>query len=295
MKNGFMFGIMILLIAASYWYDSVRDAAPTGEPATAIAKWTESDRDLGAALAAADQGNPTPLATWINRADEQQRRNLAVVLYSLVAKGGGEDQDKDPISDDRVAYRYRDRLRAFLNVSIGDEDRDRELNNIMDNLLAYTVVAGTAAPTAQDLEIARGLLPKLEARMKDHPEHAIFDTIGCIHFALGDYTKARDAFAEVSRLFAADRSLTELSWFAGERERRWAKKLHAHLTDLYGRRLTAATTNVTRVEGAPLLSLPRDWPGAESTMLPPPVPPVPPVPTTPVVTPAVTPTITPPL
>ncbi len=265
MKNGFMFLVMILLIAASWWYDSVREAAPAGDPVAVIAKWTESDRDLGAALAAADQGNPTPLATWINRAEEQHRRNLAIVLYRLVALGGGEDQDKDPINDDRVAYRYRDRLRAFLNVSTGQV----EVDAVMDNLLAYTVVAGTAQPTAQDLEIARGLLPKLETRMKEHPEHGVFDTIGCLHFVLGDQIKSRDAFAEASRLFAADRSLTELSWFASEHERRWAKKLHAHLTDLYGRRLAAATANASRTESAPLLPLPRDWPRADAMTAPP--------------------------
>lgn len=276
MKNGFMFAVMILLIAASWWYDSVRDTVPAGDPVAVIAKWTESDRDLGSALAAADQGNPAPLATWINRADEQQRRNLAAVLYRLVALGGGEDQDKDPVNDDRVAYRYRDRLRAFLNVSIGDERRDVELNHTMDNLLAYTVVAGTARPTELDLEIARTLLPRLEARMKDHPDHAVFDTIGCVRFALDDHALARDAFAESSRLFAADRSLTELSWFAGERERRFAKKLHAHLTDLYARRLAAATANASRTGNAPLVALPRDWPGAEaSTSLPAPVTPPP--------------------
>lgn len=264
MKNGFMFLVMILLIAASWWYEAARDAAPAGDPALAIAKWTENDRDLGSALAAADQGNPAPLATWINRAEPQQRRNLAVVLYRLVALGGGEDQDKDPLNDDRVAYRYRDRLRAFLNVSIGDEPRDVELNHTMDNLLAYTVVAGTERPTPQDLEIARALLPRLEARMKVKGDHMVLDTIGCVHFALGDHAKARDAFAEAVRLFAADRTLTELSWFAGERERRQAKKAHAHLTSLYGRRLAAASANATRAEGAPLVPLPRDWPGASA-------------------------------
>lgn len=265
MKNGFMFLVMILLIAGSWWYEAARDAAPAGDPATAISKWTENDRDLGSALAAADQGNPAPLATWINRAEPQQRRNLAVVLYRLVALGGGEDQDKDPLTDDRVAYRYRDRLRAFLNISIGDEARDIELNHLMDNLLAYTVIAGTEHPTAQDLEIARVLLPKLEARMKIKPNHMVLDTIGCVHFALGHHAKARDAFAEAVRIFAADRTLTELSWFAGERERRQAKKDHAHLTSLYGRRLAAATANATRAEGAPLAPLPRDWPGASAT------------------------------
>ena len=294
MKNGFMFGVMILLIAASWWYDSVRDAAPTGDPVTAITKWTENDRDLGTALAAADQGNPAPLATWLNRADEQQRRNLAAVLYRLVALGGGEDQDKDPLNDDRVAYRYRDRLRAFLNVSIGDERRDIELNHTMDNLLAYTVVAGTDRPTAQDLDIARGLLPKLEARMKEHPDHGVFDTIGCVRFVLGEHVLARDAFAEASRLFAADRTLTELSWFAGERERRFAKKLHAHLTSLYARRLAAATANASRTDTAPLVPLPRDWPGADALTAPPVPAPAIPAPTAPASVPAASPPATPP-
>jgi hypothetical protein len=292
-----MFAVMILLIALSWWYDSVRDAAPAGDPVAVIAKWTETDRDLGSALAAADQGNPAPLATWLNRADEQQRLNLAAVLYRLVALGGGEDQDKDPISDDRVAYRYRDRLRAFLNVSIGNDRRDVELNHTMDNLLAYTVVAGTERPTELDLEIARELLPRLEARMKDHPDHAVFDTIGCVRFAFGEYALSRDAFAESSRLFAADRSLTELSWFANERERRFAKKMHAHLTALYGRRLSAATANAVRTGTAPLVPLPRDWPGAEtspSVPAPAPAPATPPAPVTPPAPAAATPT-TPPL
>jgi hypothetical protein len=283
-KNGFMFLVMILLIAASWWYDSARDSV-AGDPVVAIAKWSESDRDLGAALAAADQGNPAALATWLNRADSQQRRSLAVVLYRLVVVGAGVDQDKDALNDDRVAYRYRDRLRAFLNVGIGEQPADIELNHEMDNLLAYTVVAGTTLPTAQDLEVARTLLPRLEASVKDHPAHAVYDTIGCVRYALGDFALARDAFAEASRLFAADRSLTEFSWFTGERERRSAKKLHAHLSDLYGRRLAAATAAAAAPPGGVVPPLPHDWPGSEAE--------APAVPATPAAPPAAAP-VTPP-
>ena len=259
MRHSLILIILTLLLAMSYIFepraDSIRD------PQQAINAWIQRDRDLGIALQATDSGLHMPLATWLNRLDEVPRRQFAQLTLRQIALDMGFDKDGDQRFDDRPIYRWRHRLMAFQEVTTGD----RELDHEIDNTLAYGLVAGTEIPTAMDLAIARSVLPRLieqAAEMKS--DHALQDTIGCVHFALGDYAKAVTAFELVMTRFAADTRLTNANWLTSEADRRKMGKSHAHMQSLYSRRLEAARINAakkvggTSPESPELLSLPRD-------------------------------------
>jgi Zn-dependent protease with chaperone function len=259
MRHSLILIILTLLLAMSYIFepraDSIRD------PQQAINAWIQRDRDLGIALQATDSGLHMPLATWLNRLDEVPRRQFAQLTLRQIELDMGVDKDGDQRFDDRPIYRWRHRLMAFQEVTTGD----RELDHKIDNDLAYGLVAGTEIPTAMDLAIARSVLPRLieqAAEMKS--DHALQDTIGCVHFALGDYAKAVTAFDLVMTRFAADTRLTNANWLTSEADRRKMEKIHAHMQSLYSRRLEAARINAakkvggTSPESPELLSLPRD-------------------------------------
>jgi STE24 endopeptidase len=261
MRHSLILIIIALLLAASYLFDPRRELTTTGDPQAVMNAWIERDRDFGSAVVAADQGNHLPLATWLNRADEQTCQDFAVLILRQISTSIGRDQDGDLQFDDRPIYRLRHRLMPFRHISTGNAVLDLEL----DNSLAYGLVAGTPEPTAQDLAIAREILPTLVTRAaaKD-VEHGIHDTIGCIHFVLGDYAQAVTSFETALKLFQADTTLTDFTWFTSESVRRQAGKVRVHLQALYSGRLDAARANAQRLatgvaaNDPSMMPLPRD-------------------------------------
>ena len=260
MRHGLILMIIALLLAASYLFDPRREAI-TADPQRVLNEWVARDQGLAQALKQADQGDPLPLAVWLNRADSEQRQTFAQVVTSQVIKDIGVDADGDRRFDDRPLYRWRHRLMAFQDVGTGSPKMDLEL----DNHLAYGLVAGTAEPTAQDVAVARSILPRLtkHAGTADS-DHAVHDTIGCIHFVLGDFAKAVTAFEAVVKAFEAESGRTSATWFSSDQERRQMTKERTHLQALYSTRLDAARSNAARVAAgaAPddpgMLPLPRD-------------------------------------
>ncbi len=259
MRHSLILIILTLLLAMSYilepGIDSIRD------PQQAINTWIQRDRDLGIALQATDSGQHMPLATWLNRLDEIPRRHFAKLALRQIGIDIGVDQEGDQRFDDRPIYRWRHRLMAFQEVATGDSQLDHEI----DNDLAYGLVAGTENPTTIDLTIARSVLPRLIKKAAEvKADHALQDTIGCVHFALGEYAKAVTAFELVMTRFTADTSLTKANWLTSVADKRKMEKMHAHMQSLYSRRLDAARINAEKVaagarpDSPDLLPLPRD-------------------------------------
>ena len=274
MRHSLILIILTLLLAMSYilepGIDSIRD------PQQAINTWVQRDRDLGIALQATDSGQHIPLATWLNRLDEIPRRHFAKLTLRQIGIDIGVDQEGDPRFDDRPIYRWRHRLMAFQEVATGDSQLDHEI----DNDLAYGLVAGTENPTTMDLTIARSVLPRLIKKAAEvKADHALQDTIGCVHFALGEYVKAVPAFELVMTRFTADTSLTNANWLTSVADKRKMEKIHTHMQLLYSRRLDAARINAGKVaagarpDSPDLLPLPRDL----GQMLPPSDAPIAPV------------------
>ena len=274
MRHSLILIILTLLLAMSYilepGIDSIRD------PQQAINTWVQRDRDLGIALQATDSGQHIPLATWLNRLDEIPRRHFAKLTLRQIGIDIGVDQEGDPRFDDRPIYRWRHRLMAFQEVATGDSQLDHEI----DNDLAYGLVAGTENPTTMDLTIARSVLPRLIKKAAEvKADHALQDTIGCVHFALGEYAKAVTAFELVMTRFTADTSLTNANWLTSVADKRKMEKILTHMQSLYSRRLDAARINAGKVaagarpDSPDLLPLPRDL----GQMLPPSDAPIAPV------------------
>jgi hypothetical protein len=219
-------------LVAQFWLGpstlTARDVAQTSE---SLARWVDGDADLGTALAAADEREDArPLTMWINRAGEFERSRLARILCVL------------SLGDEPTAYRQRHRLRAFLNLGTGE----RELDQDIENTLAYVSVACCDQPTPQDLALAQKLLPRLEerARQGGKEAHAYLDTVGCIRFAAGEFAVAAECFARAEEQTKHDTD-------EGAPARR----------ELYRRRRDAARANSTiGPTGGPPLPLPREKP-----------------------------------
>ncbi len=160
---------------------------------------------LAPALAAADRGEGGPLMEWLNAASAIDRVSVAGMILDLGYSGAGLKRDDDSPAADAALYRYRHRLAAFANIPTGKDEADEQI----DNILAYVCVAGTPTPSAEDLAIAKRLLPRLEKQMEKHPAHEVWDTIGCVHFVAGEYGKARAAHEEAVRL--AEKALAKAS------------------------------------------------------------------------------------
>ncbi len=262
-RHGLILVIIALLLAVSYRFDPRREAL-TGDPQQALQSWVARDRALGEALQAADGGDHMPLAIWLNRADESQRELFALQVNRQIFRDFGVDADGDPRFDDRPIYRWRHRLMAFQEVVTGNPELDQQL----DNDLAYGLVAGTSDPTARDLAVARGILPRLIKQnatgVTTDRDDGLLDTIGCVHFVLGEYAKAVPAFeAALAQLERTNEKMAS-RWLSSAAERRYADKRHAHLRALFADRLAAARTNAERITAGAvaddpgLLPLPRD-------------------------------------
>ncbi len=205
--------VMVTSLALNLWMNPVARAISDADPAATLATMAERDPTLSEALKAADNGDPTALAKWYQRTDQTARRTVALLTL------------RTPGTDDAQLYSLRHRLMAFSGIDSGDP----QLNASIDNALAYGLVAGTATPTANDLEAARRLLPNLERAVQAKPSAAVVDTIGCVHFRLEHWPQAIDAFQNALSRLADDRSLTAAAKAAQE--------------PLFRRRLEAAIAN----------------------------------------------------
>jgi len=260
MRHGLILVIIALLLTASYLFDPRRDAM-TGDPQQVLNEWVKTDRELGEVLTAADRGDHLPLAVWLNRAEDHQRERIALLITRQIDRDIGVDSEGDPRFDDRPIYRWRHRLMAFQQVVTGNRDIDL----MLDNTLAYGLVAGTSEPMRADLEVARAVLPRLiKHAVANEGDHALHDTVGCVHFALGDYAKAVTAFEAALKQFEIITARESGSWLASEADRRRTGKRRTHLQALYSRRLDAARSNAGKVANGArpdepgLMPLPRD-------------------------------------
>lgn len=259
MRHGLILVIITLLLAVFYLLDPRHDL--TGDPQRALTEWVARDQTLGKALQAADAGDHLPLAIWLNRTDSEQRKAFAALVDRQIIKDMGVDAEGDRRFDDRPLYRWRHRLMAFQDIATGNP----QIDLMLDNHLAYGLVAGTTEPTVNDLAIARTILPRLIKHVSIVPgDHAVHDTIGCVHFALGDFIKAVASFEAVIKAFEEQTARTSATWFSSEKSRREIDKERAHLQALYSQRLDAARSNAARVKAGALpsdpamLPLPRD-------------------------------------
>ena len=260
MRHGLILLIIALLLAVLYLLDPQR-AALTGDPQPALAEWAARDQKLNEAMQAADQGDHLPLAVWLNRAENEQRELFGNYVHNQIAKDIGVDAEGDRRFDDRPLYRWRYRLMAFQDIVTGNPT----LDVILDNALAFGLVAGTTEPTATDLQIARTILPRLIKHVATaEGDHGVHDTIGCVYFVLGDFGKAVTSFEAVLKGFEHENARNSATWFSAEKAKRQEAKQRTHLQSLYRQRLDAARSNAARMAAgtAPddpgMLPLPRD-------------------------------------
>ncbi len=184
------------------------------------------DQSLGPALAAADSGDSAPLLAWLNAAEPFARQSVAAVLMHVAWSHDGLKSDDDSALADAAFYRFRQRFTAFVNIPTGDADLDA----MLDNLLAYILVAGTRHPSATDVALAKHILPRLEKQVEHTPTSGVWDTIGCVYYVAGEDAKAKVAFQQAVTL--AERDLAKVET---------AKKPAAERTlSLARRRLQAA-------------------------------------------------------
>ena len=154
------------------------------------------DQSLGPALAAADRGDSAPLLAWLNAAEPFARQSLAAVLMHVAWSHDGLKSDDDSALADAAFYRYRQRFIAFVNIPTGDA----EIDAMLDNLLAYILVAGTSQPSAADVALAKHILPRLEKQVEHTPSSGVWDTIGCVYYVAGEDAKAKAAFHQAVTL-----------------------------------------------------------------------------------------------
>jgi hypothetical protein len=223
--------ILTLIVAQEFSQD--RGSVGRGKPLDLFGELLRQHPDLGAALAAADRGESAPLLSWLNGAPPLSRQALAKILAKAANPAAGLAEDDMSRRSDEAFYRWRERFATFVNIPTGNPTLDASL----DNLIAYVSVAGTEQPTPADIARARGLLPRIEKNVTREPDHALYDTIGCVYFVLGDYTRAREAFANAVRLCEKETGTSE------------AGKIAAATLPLYRERLAVAVaTDLRTVE-----------------------------------------------
>lgn len=224
---------LLVALAAGMHFSPLRGAATSEHPAADVAEMARADPDLGGGLAAADAGDTRALIAWLTRAEPIDRLKLVILHLREAELSGGTDVGGALLPmDDRSLYRMRWRLSAFSAVPLPEQ----EYNLMVDNAFAYGLVAGTTHPVPREVDLARSVLPRLEAEVERHPDHAIWDTIGCVRFAAGDWAGAEKAFSEAQRLVASAKLAP------GDRQTQ---------SQLYNRRLQAARQNLG-LSGPPL-------------------------------------------
>ncbi len=174
------------------------------DPGAVIVAESEQDAAFAAALKAADdpqRPDPGPLTGLLQAMPDAQRQRIA--LAWLLASERGSAALGLPADNTAALWRMRYRLLPFAQVATGRHEIDQAL----DNLLAYVLAAGTMQPSEADLAVLRGLLPRLLAQVAKDDEQRlwpVWDTIGCVHARLGDWPSARNAFAHAVRGAEAD-------------------------------------------------------------------------------------------
>jgi hypothetical protein len=181
--------LLMALIALSLGihYFADQDSQASQNPERDLHELTLRDPELGQALADADKGDVAGLTTWLNRAEKIDRVRVAKLLIELTI-----DPKKNKTEPDlALCWKYRNRFRAFINLSTSIDKLDIGI----DNLLAYALVAGTPTPSAADLSLARSLEVRLTREARDNDDPELEDTVGCSDVAAQDFAAARDAFA----------------------------------------------------------------------------------------------------
>jgi hypothetical protein len=215
--------------------ENMRLLHETEQPAKAISALISEDQALGTALAAADAGDTRPLSTWLVRAPDLRRQRLARLILASAA-----GTDPKAIPDDRSGWGQRHRLLAFLEIGTGLSSLDLQV----DNALAYTLAMGSGGlPAASDLAIAVRLAERLDKRLRVDPDHSLWDTVGCVRFLQGDFTKAKEAFTAANELLA---------------KRPADEPGRSIIEPLYRLRLDAAAHNLNPPPNTPPRELPRD-------------------------------------
>ncbi len=161
--------------------------APSANPEHDLHTLTLSDPALGQALADCDQGSVSGLTTWLNRAELEDREHIARLLLALC------DPKHTDQFDTHLCWQYRNRFRAFIDLTTGKDRLDGQI----DNLLAYTLATGETAaykPDEADINLARSLEPRLKRDANEDKDPNLEDTIGCIEFQARNYAGAKDAF-----------------------------------------------------------------------------------------------------
>jgi hypothetical protein len=207
--SAFVFVLVLGLALAWLAFPQLRGGLDPTDPGHALHTLEERDEEIAPALAAADAGDPTRLVLWLNRTDADTRLELAHIVHGEVyAPQPGRGREPD----NALCWKYRTRLRAFVNISTGDDELDLEF----DNLLAYAIAtgptpAGGPGPTPAELDAAKLVLLRLReavrVRLEKHQTAdagAIEDTIGCVLFATGDFAGAREAFTSAMADESAD-------------------------------------------------------------------------------------------
>jgi len=193
--SAFVFVVVLGLALAWLAFPQLRGDNDPSDPERALKLMEDHDDDLAPALAAADAGDPVKLAQWLNNSEPETRHDLARIIHAELCSVLSGHRSVDM----RLCWQYRTRLRAFANVSTGEDDLDVEF----DNLLAYAIATGPN-PTPDELAAAKQIaVPRLKdtVRLKlerGYPGEAgsLEDTIGCVYFATGDYNGAREAFTK---------------------------------------------------------------------------------------------------
>ncbi len=229
---------LLAAMAASVWFDPLRDIRTTEDPAALISTWTTQTPELDTALKAADAGDTGPLISWLGHAGSPDRQRLAILHLKLVERSGGTAVDGKPLPpDDRTPWRLRYR---FAALAVTRMDDGGELGLMIDNIYAYGLVAGTSRPSPQDIEQARVVLTRLEtatARLSDPGLlHSVQDTIACVRFVGQDLDGARRAWEAALAALPKDEHISESDRQA--------------CAALYRRRLDACTTNLAIAAGS---------------------------------------------
>ncbi|NRA39461.1 MAG: hypothetical protein HRU15_15075, partial [Planctomycetes bacterium] len=148
----------------------------------------ESPR-LNQAINSAAEGNSEELFMWLAQCNEYDRiYYLKAARSELTIEGEDKSVSKEKLLQRFYLHKYL--FLPFVNLSLGRPESDLEL----DNMIGYALVAGTDTPQESDITHAKTVLTRLEASVAKTPNVQYLDTIGCIHFTIGDYEKSLEAF-----------------------------------------------------------------------------------------------------
>ncbi len=226
--------LLVIVFSVSAGWDWYLKGSGAGTAQTAVADlkaWQQRDPDLDRALENADRGDPKLLLRWIAEASPVRRQRLAELILNLAAV----PDDAEAV---RVLYRLRHRLATFHRLGTGNP----AVNLNLDNALAYGLAAGAEQLGAEETELLRDKLVRLDAALKANSQHAIWDTVGCIHYRLGNYQRAKESFASARSQLPRDPA--------------WPEPDRKRSQELYQQREAAAVNALHGLPPAPLPMMP---------------------------------------